>query len=436
MTTEEHVMGLFEQANPVAGRSDAPPSVGASSYLATIEQRSNAMTLRSSDVESAPETRSRRWVMAAAAVSAIVLVGGLFAIGTRGGDDPVPADQPAPTGSVAPTSEPATAPTTAAAAVMPVAGPVTIETVIVPGVVQTTGTFEVVEGADLLGCSAGSLTQSDGPSGNTGVMTCEDGDREGTFSLRWRGLNSAEGPGDENGPWSVVASSGDFTGLNGEGLWSGTNDNEIGSFAGTIEFGTETKAPEPVVDDTPAWEQGINASVPAGTVRLPVSGGVQFELDAQREIVQLQNEYAVVVIAPAARGEAQAEVKLLAPAATSSGQPLTTIDELTAALTADFGATLVPIDGEIDTAIGVAQGLEYTINDDAPDSDIANLQVGETIWLPANGSGQLWLIDTERGLFMVTAEGLSGTSQERLDEAIVVSQRVLGTIEFIDLTVE
>ena len=357
---------------------------------------------------------------------------------------PVPAteatpstDAPAPTtpSTEAPTSEPDAEST---AIVETEAGPVTIETTVDFAATQATGTFEVVDGSDLLGCSAGSLTEFGGPSGITNVMTCEDGDREGTFTLRWEILNSAEGPGDVNGPWSVLESSGEFAGLTGEGMWSGTDDGEIGmgSFPGMIAFGAVTDTPpdpaEPVDDGTPAWERGVDAQVPAGTVRLPEFGGIQFELDVKRQIIQQGRAFSIVLIEDGVGG-IPAEVDLVAPTATSSGQPLTTIDELTATLTDEIGATLVPI-GEVETAIGVAQGFEYTVEDeDELDPETAFLEVGEGGWAPFP-FGQFWLIDTERGLFMVTAEGINPRGM--LDEAIVTAQRVLETIELIDLVVE
>lgn len=353
---------------------------------------------------------------------------------TRSTEAPAPAPTTPSTeaSTEAPTSEPDAEST---AIVATEAGLVTIETAVDFEAVQTTGTFEVVKGAALLGCTAGSLTEFGGPSGITNVMTCEDGDRVGTFTLRWEILNSAEGPGEFNGPWSVLESSDDFAGLSGEGLWSGTDDGDVGmgSFPGTIEFGPVTDTPpEPVDDGTPAWEQGVDAQVPAGTVRLPEFGGVQFELDSQRQIIQQGLAFSIVAIEDG-RGGRSAEVDLIAPTATSSGEPLTTIDELTTALTDDVGATLVPI-GEVETAIGVAQGFEYTVeNEDELDRDIAYLEVGEGGWNPFP-FGQFWLIETERGLFMVTAEGVTQT--ELLEEAIVAAQRTLETIEFIDLVAE
>jgi hypothetical protein len=58
-----------------------------------------------------PSTTSHRWMMVAAAVAALALVGGLILAATRTDEDPVPADQPEPT---LPAAEPETeAPTTA-----------------------------------------------------------------------------------------------------------------------------------------------------------------------------------------------------------------------------------------------------------------------------------------------------------------------------------
>jgi hypothetical protein len=340
----------------------------------------------------------------------------------------------APTPTTPSTEAPASEPDAELAAVAET-GPVTIETRVDLAATQSAGTFQVTDGADLLGCSAGAMTEYGGPNGITNVLTCEDGDREGTLTLRWQILNSAEGPGEVNGPWNVVESSGDFADLNGEGMWSGNSDGDIGlgSFPGTIEFGRPTDAPpEPVDDGSPAWEQGRDAQVPAGTVRLPEFGGIQFELDDQRQIIQQGPEYTIIAIEDGLGG-IPAEIDLIAPTATSSGQPLTTIDELTAALTDDVGATLAPI-GEVETAIGVAQGFEYTVeNEDDLDPEVAYLEVGEGGWAPFP-FGQFWLIETERGLFMVTAEAINPRGM--YDVAIADVQGVLETIEFIDLVVE
>ena len=71
MTTEERVMSLFESANPVPEPGDFIPQT-ASDYLATLDRKTNAMTLTAIETEtpstttrndpgSLPPHRSPRW---------------------------------------------------------------------------------------------------------------------------------------------------------------------------------------------------------------------------------------------------------------------------------------------------------------------------------------------------------------------------------------
>ncbi len=100
------------------------------------------------------------------------------------------------------------------------------------------GTFEVSLGADAMGCSAGSVLENGGTGGITNEFACEGGQREGTFTIEWQIVDDVAGPGDANGPWTVIETSGDFAGLSGEGIWSGTGDDvaAYGSFPGVISF--------------------------------------------------------------------------------------------------------------------------------------------------------------------------------------------------------
>lgn len=100
------------------------------------------------------------------------------------------------------------------------------------------GTFEVAVGSDTVGCNAGSVVEGEGPAAITNEFTCEDGEREGRFTIQWRIIDGADGPGDVNGPWTLVDATGDFVGLTGEGAWSGTSDGStgLGTFSGVVEF--------------------------------------------------------------------------------------------------------------------------------------------------------------------------------------------------------
>ena len=112
------------------------------------------------------------------------------------------------------------------------AGAVTIETAIDRSVSPLAGTFEVTVGADVLGCSNGIVVSMNSETfGKTDhVMTCESGPNTGTFTIIF--------DYDDVSRWNVLESSGDFTGLQGEGrisfLLGPTTVAE--TFTGDIEY--------------------------------------------------------------------------------------------------------------------------------------------------------------------------------------------------------
>ena len=84
------------------------------------------------------------------------------------------------------------------------------------------GTFEVTEGADTLGCATGTFVDGAGDEEIEKTFTCTDGSREGTFTALIT-LPSEEG---ERTPWRVVDATTDFTGLEGEGEFSVDENDE------------------------------------------------------------------------------------------------------------------------------------------------------------------------------------------------------------------
>lgn len=128
---------------------------------------------------------------------------------------------------------------TACANDTPTSGPVTIETEIDFSSEPFTGTFEVTEGADVLGCSSGSFVDTLRADDIRKDLTCETGDRDGTFSVSFLHDPNTPGPGDQNGPWSILEGTGDFTGLQGEGDFSVVADEEslsgVETLTGDIE---------------------------------------------------------------------------------------------------------------------------------------------------------------------------------------------------------
>jgi len=99
------------------------------------------------------------------------------------------------------------------------------------------GTFEVSEGEDVLGCSSGAFVDHEVGDGVNKVSTCADGERSGTFTIFFEPRDALLA---HVSPWRVVAATGDFSGLEGEGDFSldVNEDDESGveTFTGDIEY--------------------------------------------------------------------------------------------------------------------------------------------------------------------------------------------------------
>jgi hypothetical protein len=74
------------------------------------------------------------------------------------------------------------------------------------------GTFDVTEGERFLGCSSGTFVDLEAEGGVNKILTCDEGDKEGTFTIFFTPP--------EDSPWRVVEETGDFSGLEGEGEFS------------------------------------------------------------------------------------------------------------------------------------------------------------------------------------------------------------------------
>ena len=95
-------------------------------------------------------------------------------------------------------------------------GPVTIETAVNFSSFPFTGTFEVVEGHDILGCPSGTFVDLRRGSGVIQkIFTCSTGAGSFTYLLRFNA--SPGGPGDFDGHWVAWMGTGAFDGLHGEG---------------------------------------------------------------------------------------------------------------------------------------------------------------------------------------------------------------------------
>jgi hypothetical protein len=118
----------------------------------------------------------------------------------------------------------------------PKEGPVTLVTQIDFSSRPVIGTFEVTEGADVLGCSSGAFVDNGSPTdGVQRVMTCDSGSNDGSFTVALT-FEAVAFEVSDKGTWSVVEDSDDFVGLQGGGDWSivyATNSG-VGTWTGDI----------------------------------------------------------------------------------------------------------------------------------------------------------------------------------------------------------
>ncbi len=113
------------------------------------------------------------------------------------------------------------------------AGRIAIEAELNVSTRPITGTFEVTEGAAVLGCSGGTFEDMPGVNGVNRAMTCS-GPKTGTFTITFDPGGHDPGPGQLNGPWIVLDGYADFTGLQGGGDWSAVGTTE--TTTGDIEY--------------------------------------------------------------------------------------------------------------------------------------------------------------------------------------------------------
>ena len=124
-------------------------------------------------------------------------------------------------------------------------GPVTIVTSIDFSTFPFHGTFQVVDGASLLGCTGGAFVDHPAsfpvPSGSAiqKDLTCTDGSAAGSsFTVIFR-PTPAPGPGLANGHWQVFMGTGAFANLQGGGDFSVVPTGPttgMETLTGTIQF--------------------------------------------------------------------------------------------------------------------------------------------------------------------------------------------------------
>jgi hypothetical protein len=107
------------------------------------------------------------------------------------------------------------------------------------------GTFSVVDGASLLGCSGGTFVDhpialaSHGASAKEKDLTCAAGEASGSSFIVIFQVTPAPGPGLGNGHWEVFTGTGAFANLHGGGDFSVVPTSPttgMETLTGTIKF--------------------------------------------------------------------------------------------------------------------------------------------------------------------------------------------------------
>ena len=165
--------------------------------------------------------------------------------------------------------------------------PYVIETELTFETGPPSGTFEVVAGAEVLGCSSGTFVDPDaeeiegGLSEITKVLTCESGPKTGTIAILFRPGQDVDEPDRQTGPWEVKEGTGDFVGLTGGGDHSVVFDSNLTgleTLAGNLEVpGTQGDGtPEPTAvntGDEPSSSSNAAALFAAAAGLFLVGGG-------------------------------------------------------------------------------------------------------------------------------------------------------------------
>ncbi len=119
-------------------------------------------------------------------------------------------------------------------------GPVTIETFVDFTVYPFQGTFEVLQGDDILGCEGG-VSVDTWHGGLKSEFTCDSGPGAGdTFTVRFEGWVGFYSGGNANDHWRVVEGTGYFATLHGQGdhflEFVDGDDYGISTFTGKVHF--------------------------------------------------------------------------------------------------------------------------------------------------------------------------------------------------------
>ncbi len=201
----DNALEAIRHANPVPDPADLADAMLRSSVFLTATKEKSMSLDKDRPTNQTSESKQsgrRRNLLAVVAALAVVVVAGAVIATVNTGED-----------------------TTAAGAAT---GPVTIVVNVDFSGRPVVGTFEVTEGADILGCSTGTFedTFDEATRDVSKLMTCSGPDT-GTFTILFDPDGYDTGAGEHAGPWSILDGSADFAGLQGEGDYLHPHDPPI-----------------------------------------------------------------------------------------------------------------------------------------------------------------------------------------------------------------
>lgn len=190
----------------------------------------------------------------------------------------------------------------------------------------------------------------------------------------------------------------------------------------SIEFGEV----QPVAIPENLWEAGYPARIPAGRVRLPVLGGVSFDLPQDYFVAQAPN-WSYIEMFQAEFDLFPPNVEVAGAIEAIDGTRIESAEQLAELMVDRASATRLP-DAEIVgrpavvvEMLGVQPGVPVFRHIDTPEG----ADPGLAGWFTQDFV-ELWAIDTDEGVLIVTAEA---DSAEALEVALVLHETVRTSLE-------
>jgi len=188
----------------------------------------------------------------------------------------------------------------------------------------------------------------------------------------------------------------------------------------------ESVGPNPIPSDGNLWESGIPDVVPAGTVTLPVGPGVTLDMSEPRFVFHQDDFLSGALVQVGDRPVGQTDIFF--PDQAFDGQPLGTVDEVVGALERQPGLTATvigarEISGYEATEVNIESSLEPGPDVSPPLGRAGQPDVG---WIP-QPNGTLWVMETPDGLAVITTgwtrpagmEAVQAFSSEIIDSIVI-----------------